>query len=350
MRKSKLITIFDVRLVLKWSATHPDGTNVGGSLTIPEVSHEVVVDGLTDYTFDWSLDKSSSSSSEAGPSTRALLALAKTHLPPRLKSKFEDFPKALLETHGKDLVASPSQSGTATPSAGSTATTLTLPTVVDATTSSSVPEPTKVSKKLVNSSTVRVEAQFMVSGDDLFGFLTDEARIPSWSRAPAKSNPVEGAEFSLFGGGVVGKYLLVDPPNRFVQSWKLKSPTWPNDHEGTLTAKLDQQSDSTKLIMELSGVPKGQEDEIERNLTGYYINSLKSIGCVPFNIHSSQNHIIPSSPANRRRREDWAVLKSSPCEFVFQGLALTIFIGLGAYMLLAYCPSLPIPSRYDLLS
>ncbi|KAF9513413.1 hypothetical protein BS47DRAFT_1372519 [Hydnum rufescens UP504] len=257
MRKSKLITIFDVRLVLKWSATHPDGTNAGGSLTIPEVSHEVVVDGLTDYAFDWSLDKSSPS--EAGPSARALLALAKTHLPPRLKSKFEDFPKILLETHGKDLVASPSQSGTATPSAASTATTLPLPAVVDATTSSSVPEPTKVLKKLVNSSTVRVEAQFMVSGDDLFGFLTDEARIPSWSRAPAKSSPVEGAAFSLFGGGVVGNTYC----------WKLKSPTWPNDHEGTLTATLDQQSDSTKLVMELSGVPKGQEDEIERNLTGY---------------------------------------------------------------------------------
>ncbi|KAF9519454.1 hypothetical protein BS47DRAFT_1336879 [Hydnum rufescens UP504] len=109
----------------------------------------------------------------------------------------------------------------------------------------------------------------MVGGDDRFGFLTDEARIPSWSRAPAKFSPVEGAEFSLFGGGVVGKYLLVDPPNRFVKSWKLKSPTWPNDHEGTLTATLDQQADPTKLVMELSGVPKGQEEEIERNLTGY---------------------------------------------------------------------------------
>ncbi|KAF9513465.1 hypothetical protein BS47DRAFT_1344250 [Hydnum rufescens UP504] len=108
----------------------------------------------------------------------------------------------------------------------------------------------------------------MVSGDDLFGFLTDEARIPSWSRAPAKFSPV-GAEFSLFGGGVIRKYLLVDPPNRFVQSWKLKSAMWPNDHEGTLTAMLDQQADSTKLVMELSGVPKGQEEEIERNLTGY---------------------------------------------------------------------------------
>ena len=89
---------------------------------------------------------------------------------------------------------------------------------------------------------------------------------------------------------MVGKYISVDRPNKFVQTWKLKSPTWPDsaldrirrlrfgaempilrflDHEGTLTATLNQQSDSTKLVIELSGVPKGQEDEIERNLTGY---------------------------------------------------------------------------------
>lgn len=38
----------------------------------------------------------------------------------------------------------------------------------------------------MNTSTIRVEAQFMVSAADLFGYLTDETRIPAWTRAPAK--------------------------------------------------------------------------------------------------------------------------------------------------------------------
>jgi activator of HSP90 ATPase len=83
--------------------------------------------------------------------------------------------------------------------------------------------------------------------------------------------------------------LSLDPPNNFVQSWKLKNPNWPSgslathflvlalalmtrryaDHEGKLTTTLDQQDDYTKLVLELSGVPKGQEDEIEKNLIGY---------------------------------------------------------------------------------
>jgi len=32
---------------------------------------------------------------------------------------------------------------------------------------------------------------------------------------------------------------------------------------------LDQQEDSTKLVFILKGVPKGMEEEIERNIEGY---------------------------------------------------------------------------------
>ena len=35
---------------LKWKGTASDGTEVEGKVTIPEVSHENAIDGLTDYT------------------------------------------------------------------------------------------------------------------------------------------------------------------------------------------------------------------------------------------------------------------------------------------------------------
>jgi hypothetical protein len=41
------------------------------------------------------------------------------------------------------------------------------------------------------------------------------------------------------------------------------------DYEAKLTTTLEEQLDSTKLLLELEGVPKGQEDELERNLMGY---------------------------------------------------------------------------------
>lgn len=42
------------------------------------------------------------------------------------------------------------------------------------------------SSQKINTSTIEVEATFHASADDLFSLLTDEKRIPMWSRAPAK--------------------------------------------------------------------------------------------------------------------------------------------------------------------
>lgn len=278
MRKSKLITIFDVSLTMNWTATHSNGANAKGSLTIPEVSHGVVVDDLEDYTYEWKLTKSTpAEDAPSTPTEQDLYAQVKKQLPAHLTKLFQTFPKAIVDTHGKDLVATPTASGAATPSnessgSGSTVT----PAAVAAATAT--PAPVKPGKKVSNSSTVRAEAQFMISAADLFSLLTDESRIPQWTRAPAQSSPTPGGTFSLFGGGVVGKFVSIDQPTSFVQSWRLRSPQWPDDHDGTLTTTLEQQSDSTKLVLELQGVPKGQEDEIERNLIGYYINSLKNVG------------------------------------------------------------------------
>lgn len=34
---------------MTWRGTASDGTEVNGTVTVPEVSHEVTVDGLSDY-------------------------------------------------------------------------------------------------------------------------------------------------------------------------------------------------------------------------------------------------------------------------------------------------------------
>lgn len=90
-----------------------------------------------------------------------------------------------------------------------------------------------------------------------------------WSRAPAVSSAQPNTDYSLFGGGVQGKYISLEPGKKVVQTWSLNSPTWPNGHQATLTTTFDQSTDSTKIEWSLSGVPSGSEDEIERNLKGY---------------------------------------------------------------------------------
>ena len=84
-----------------------------------------------------------------------------------------------------------------------------------------------------------------------------------------QSDPTPGSEYSLFGGGVRGKYVSLDAPKQIVQTWSLQSPDWPSGHEATLTTNLDQSPESTTVKFTLNGVPLGREGEIKRNLEGY---------------------------------------------------------------------------------
>lgn len=264
-RKSKLITIYDIQIRLDWQGATSDGTDVTGKLSIPEVSHEITLDKLSDYVYNWTLDSTSS------PAVNALFAFIKTRLPPALEAKFAEFPAALIDTHGKDLTVSGEPSRTGTPALSVDAVAAT-----GASASTTVPKPIKQSQ--VNTSSVVKEATFMAASDDLFGLFTDEKRIPMWTRAPAQSAARADTEYSLFGGGVKGKYVSLTPGKEIVQTWALQSPTWPSGHFATLTTAFEQSSDSTKVRFTLDGVPKGMEDEITRNLEGYYIHGLKSIG------------------------------------------------------------------------
>jgi len=257
---------------MEWKGMTNDGSEVNGRVTVPEVSHEVTVDHLSDYEYQWTLSNASSAAVDA------VFTLAKSRLPTALEAKFTEFANAIIEVHGKDLTVStePSRSGTPVASIAASTSAVSSSTLK----ASATIKPVKPvnAKKALNTTRVSVEATFMAAADDLFSILTDEKRIPLWTRAPAQSAAQPGSEFSLFGGGVKGSYVSLSPTKEIVQTWALQSPTWPDGHMGTLVTTLVQSSDSTKVTFSLEGVPKGLEDEIQRNLEGYYVHGLKSIG------------------------------------------------------------------------
>ncbi|THG99824.1 hypothetical protein EW026_g2585 [Hermanssonia centrifuga] len=279
-RKSKLITIYDCKVELNWTGKAADGAEVAGKLTIPEVSHEITLDGLSDYVWNFSLTTASS------PAVDAIYKLAKSRLPVALEAKLSEFPSAIINTHGKDLTVSadPSRSGTPAPSSSTPTAAGGAPTSAPAVAAKVAPK--KATAKAVNSTTVTIDGAFMASADDLFSILTDEKRLPSWTRAPAQSAAKPDTEYSLFGGGVKGKYISLSPPKEIVQTWALSSPTWPSGHFATLTTTLDQSTDHTKVIWSLSGVPLGMEDEIKGNIQRYYVHGLKSIGYVQLSLYT----------------------------------------------------------------
>ncbi|GAA5877514.1 hypothetical protein JCM8547_000177 [Rhodosporidiobolus lusitaniae] len=279
MRKSTLITIYDMRITMKWTATDSEGTEVSGTLIAPEVAHDMDED---EYRFEGSLQAGS------GKEADAFYLTAKRALADKLRAKFQAFPKAMLAVHGKDLydesaASSSANSGTSTPSSAPAAST-------SASSSSAPSKPTPKLSASLNTATVRATGEFQCDAASLFDFLTNKDKVPAWSRNPAQIEPREGAEVVLFGGNIRGKVQKVDAPKLFTCSWR--APTWPEDHYGTLETTLEQGSNSTTLNLKLSGVPIGKEDEAESNLHGYYVRGLQSIG---LGLLSSSTSALPSS-------------------------------------------------------
>lgn len=270
-RKGKILTIYDLEVELKWEGKSKDGSEVKGSLKIPEMSHETI-DGLSDYVYDISITTSSSSTSE-------LLSYLKSTFPEVLTKKLNEFRPALLAAHGTSD-ASAATSGTSTPATAGGASGSYSPAPPAKESSAPKVEEKKEEKKssVGNTTTVEIKADLQVSADDLWDLLTDEKKIPMWSRSNAKLSLTPEAPYELFGGNVRGKVVQVDKPNKLVQTWQVRNPQWPSEHYATLSIVLAQGSDSTSATFTLDGVPSGQASEVEKALDTFYIRGLKQMG------------------------------------------------------------------------
>ncbi|KAH8917891.1 hypothetical protein BT69DRAFT_1268502 [Atractiella rhizophila] len=272
MRKAKVVTIYDFKITMRWEADLSDGEKASGDITALEVMHDL---DESDYTFEYTCNSSKKEAKDLFENN------VKKTLSKALRAKFHEYPKVLMETHGNQMIVDPNSisqppSGAQTPAGTAPSP---GPSASPAPSGSAGVKPsTKTESAALNTSTVKVDGAFMVTAEDLWSFLTDETKVPMWTRNPAKIKPEPGAEISMFGNNIVGKVISVDAPKKMVSTWR--APTWPEGHFGELTTILSQGSDSTTLTLRLSKVPVGKEDEAERNLDAFYIKSLKQIGSV----------------------------------------------------------------------
>ena len=121
-------------------------------------------------------------STASSPPVDAVLKLARSRLPAVLEAKFTQFAAAIIDVHGKDLTVSTEPSRSGTPANAST------PPVPSAAAASAPPARAApaVKSESLNTTRVSVNATFMAAADDLFDLLTNEKRIPMWTRAPAQ--------------------------------------------------------------------------------------------------------------------------------------------------------------------
>ncbi|KAJ4393129.1 Co-chaperone [Gnomoniopsis smithogilvyi] len=262
-RKGKVITIFDVKLVLEYSGSTTDADDVSGTITVPELAHDTEED---EFVFDIDIY---SESKEKQP----VKDLVRAKLVPQLRQAFRKLAPALIAEHGKDIQHAPGSN----PSSG-----FSTPKYVPNKSESSKPSTTTTTQttagaKKVNTTTVTDSEEFRTTAEELYKTFTDPQRLAAFTRAPPKvfEGAHKGGKFELFGGNVVGEYKELDEFKKIVQSWRLQQ--WPAGHYSTLEIEFDQNDVDSVTVMRVNwtGVPVGQEEVTKENWQTYYVHSIK---------------------------------------------------------------------------
>ncbi|PNP51559.1 hypothetical protein THARTR1_07815 [Trichoderma harzianum] len=257
-RKGKVITIFDVKLVLEYSGMIDE---VSGNITVPEIAHDTEED---EYVFEIDIF---SESKEKQP----VKDLVRSKLVPQLRKEFQKLAGALITEHGKDIQHAPGSN----PSSGFS-TPRTLPQAAPKPAAQPTTSQTS-SSGVVNTVTVRDDQEFRTTAEELYQTFVDPQRLAAFTRAPPKvfEGAKAGGKFELFDGNVSGEYLELEKPKKIVQTWRLNQ--WPAGHYSKLNIEFDQNDIDHVTVMRVTweGVPVGQEDVTRRNWGEYYVRSIK---------------------------------------------------------------------------
>ncbi|KAI5861292.1 activator of Hsp90 ATPase [Durotheca rogersii] len=262
-RKGKVITIYDVKLVLEYSGTAPGEEDVSGTITVPEIAHDTEQD---EYVFDIDIY---SESKEKQP----VKDLVRSKITPQLRSEFSKLIPALIAEHGKDIQHA---AGT-NPSSGFTTPKYHTPTSNPTPTAATETSTQKNNGSAVNTTTVTDQEEFRTTAAELYQTFTDPQRLAAFTRAPPKrfDGAQKGGKFELFGGNISGEYEELEEPTKIVQTWRLNQ--WPEGHYSKQLIEFDQNDVDSVTVMRVTwtGVPVGQEEVIKRNWDEYYVRSIK---------------------------------------------------------------------------
>jgi activator of HSP90 ATPase len=115
---------------------------------------------------------------------------------------------------------------------------------------------------------------FKVSPSRVFATLTDPKEflaVMKFSTVPnaplPQISPRAGAEFSLFGGHILGRNVELVPGTRIVQAWRTSD--WPAGLYSMVRMELQPTGGGTTLTFDHTGFPKGDGKHLA---DGWYLN------------------------------------------------------------------------------
>uniref|UniRef100_A0A1I7XJA0 Aha1_N domain-containing protein n=1 Tax=Heterorhabditis bacteriophora TaxID=37862 RepID=A0A1I7XJA0_HETBA len=129
-----------------------------------------------------------------------------------------------------------------------------------------------LSKENFDVKTVSVSDTFKVTPDRLFEVLSEIKLVQAWANGCVEWDFREGGKFALFGGSVSGMFIRIDVNSEIEVSWRLKS--YPEGHYANIIFRLNDEGDSTSLVVTASEVPSHKAEETQNGLMRYYVASI----------------------------------------------------------------------------
>lgn len=106
--------------------------------------------------------------------------------------------------------------------------------------------------------------------EEIYLALTTEITIRLWTGDVVEIDPIEGGEFSLWDGGITGKFLELDPFKKIVQEWYFGD----QEEASIVTIKLHEHKKGTSFEVNHINIPEDAYNDIVEGWDQEYVGSL----------------------------------------------------------------------------
>jgi activator of HSP90 ATPase len=104
---------------------------------------------------------------------------------------------------------------------------------------------------------------------DVYLALTTEITVRLWTGDEVEIDAIEGGEFSMWDGAIVGKFITLEPYKKIVQQWYFGE-----QEDSIVTIKLHEHKRGTSLEIVQTNIPEEAYEEISEGWDDPYISSL----------------------------------------------------------------------------
>lgn len=116
---------------------------------------------------------------------------------------------------------------------------------------------------------IHQEVVIPASPERVFAVLTTSTQFTEATGGRvAEISTADGGTFSLFGGAIHGRHVELVPGTRVVQAWRVKM--WEPGVYSLVRFTLTAEGNGTKLVLDHSGFPDGQEAHLAAGWSANY--------------------------------------------------------------------------------